>query len=203
MVSSQDTAVAAALTQLGYKLDPLVEVLAVTKGLPADGKLEVARRDRCGSTARRSPAPRTSSTPSTPRRPGSRSPFVVRRGEEGGGRRRDPREGRRGTSRIGITPGSATTSRSTSASTRRQHRRAQRRADVLAGHLRHPHPGLADRRRRHRRHRHHHAGRQGRTDRRHPAEDRRRRGRRREALPRPGRQLRRHRAEWTRTTCAW
>jgi PDZ domain-containing protein len=44
MVGSQDTAVAAALTELGYKLRLQVEVLAVTKGEPADGKLKV--RDR-------------------------------------------------------------------------------------------------------------------------------------------------------------
>ncbi|QNN51784.1 YlbL family protein [Nocardioides mesophilus] len=44
MVSSQDTAVAAALTELGYKLPLRVEVLAVTDGSPADGKLQV--RDR-------------------------------------------------------------------------------------------------------------------------------------------------------------
>ena len=41
MVSSQDTAVAAALTELGEKIDPIVEVLDVTPGLPAEGKLEV------------------------------------------------------------------------------------------------------------------------------------------------------------------
>lgn len=44
MVSSQDTATAAALTELGYKLPLQIEVLAVTKGSPADGKLKV--RDR-------------------------------------------------------------------------------------------------------------------------------------------------------------
>jgi PDZ domain-containing protein len=44
MVGSQDTAVAAALTELGYKLPLQTEVLAVTKGAPADGKLRV--RDR-------------------------------------------------------------------------------------------------------------------------------------------------------------
>lgn len=41
MVSSQDTAIAAALTELGEKVDPIVEVLDVTPGLPAEGKLEV------------------------------------------------------------------------------------------------------------------------------------------------------------------
>jgi PDZ domain-containing protein len=44
MVSSQDTAIAAALTELGYKLPLQIEVLAVTKGSPADGRLET--RDR-------------------------------------------------------------------------------------------------------------------------------------------------------------
>src|SRR6476659_1205032 len=44
MVNSQDTAVAAALTELGYKLPLQVEVLAVSTGSPADGKLEP--RDR-------------------------------------------------------------------------------------------------------------------------------------------------------------
>jgi PDZ domain-containing protein len=41
MVSSQDTAVAAALTELGYKLPVHVEVLGVRKGSAADGKLRV------------------------------------------------------------------------------------------------------------------------------------------------------------------
>jgi Lon-like protease len=44
MVNSQDTAIAAALTELGYHLTKQVEVLAVTKGSPADGKFQV--RDR-------------------------------------------------------------------------------------------------------------------------------------------------------------
>lgn len=44
MVSSQDTAVAAALTEIGEDVTPVVEVLDVTPGLPAEGKLEV--RDR-------------------------------------------------------------------------------------------------------------------------------------------------------------
>jgi Lon-like protease len=41
MVSSQDTAVAAALTELGEKVTPIVEILDVTPGLPAEGKLKV------------------------------------------------------------------------------------------------------------------------------------------------------------------
>jgi PDZ domain-containing protein len=47
MVSSQDTAIAAALSELGYRLPLQIEVLAVTKGSPAAGKLEV--RDRIES----------------------------------------------------------------------------------------------------------------------------------------------------------
>lgn len=44
MVSSQDAAIAVALTQLGYKLTPYVGVQQVTPGMPADGKLEVGDR---------------------------------------------------------------------------------------------------------------------------------------------------------------
>lgn len=40
MVSSQDTAVAVALTELGYKLDKNTEVLGVSPGGPAEGHLE-------------------------------------------------------------------------------------------------------------------------------------------------------------------
>lgn len=39
MVSSQDSAIAAALTELGFKLPIVTEVLAVTDGSPAEGKL--------------------------------------------------------------------------------------------------------------------------------------------------------------------
>jgi PDZ domain-containing protein len=44
MVSSQDTAIAAALHQLGFDLPQTTEVLAVSPGSPAEGKLKV--RDR-------------------------------------------------------------------------------------------------------------------------------------------------------------
>jgi Lon-like protease len=44
MVDSQDTAIAAALTELGYHLTTQVEVLSVTKGSPADGNLRVHDR---------------------------------------------------------------------------------------------------------------------------------------------------------------
>jgi PDZ domain-containing protein len=51
MVTSQDSAVAAALKQLGYHLHPAIEIVSVTPHLPADGKIKV--RDilrRVGST---------------------------------------------------------------------------------------------------------------------------------------------------------
>jgi PDZ domain-containing protein len=41
MVSSQDAAIAVALDELGYDVKPIVEVLNVQKGLPADGKLKL------------------------------------------------------------------------------------------------------------------------------------------------------------------
>ena len=41
MVSSQDSAVATALTELGYDVEPEIEVLHVEKDLPADGLLKV------------------------------------------------------------------------------------------------------------------------------------------------------------------
>jgi PDZ domain-containing protein len=41
MVSSQDSAIAVALTELGYQLKPRVEIQAITPGSPADGSLEV------------------------------------------------------------------------------------------------------------------------------------------------------------------
>jgi Lon-like protease len=41
MVSSQDAAVATALTELGYDVEPVVEVLNVAEDFPADGRLEV------------------------------------------------------------------------------------------------------------------------------------------------------------------
>jgi PDZ domain-containing protein len=41
MVTSQDAAIAAALRELGYDVTPAVEVTAVTKNTPAEGKLQV------------------------------------------------------------------------------------------------------------------------------------------------------------------
>ena len=41
MVTSQDSAAAAALRELGYDVTPVIEVVAVTDGTPAAGKLKV------------------------------------------------------------------------------------------------------------------------------------------------------------------
>jgi PDZ domain-containing protein len=41
MVTSQDAATAVALTELGYDVEPAVEVLLVTEGTPAEGRLRV------------------------------------------------------------------------------------------------------------------------------------------------------------------
>lgn len=41
MVSSQDAAIAVALDELGYDVKPAIEVLSVTDGTPADGRLKV------------------------------------------------------------------------------------------------------------------------------------------------------------------
>lgn len=56
MVSSQDAATAVALRELGYRATPVVEVLDVTEGMPAEGRLKV--RDvitRVGTTDVRTP----------------------------------------------------------------------------------------------------------------------------------------------------
>ena len=52
MVSSQDTAIAVALAELGYDLPLRTEVLGVRGGSPADGKLEATRPTCSRSTAR-------------------------------------------------------------------------------------------------------------------------------------------------------
>ena len=79
MVSSQDTAVAAALTELGEKIDPRVEIVDVTPGLPADGRLEV--RDvllRVGDTDITDTQDVIDAVDQAPE--GEPVPFVVRRG---------------------------------------------------------------------------------------------------------------------------
>ncbi len=103
MVSSQDSAVAAALTELGYDVTPVTEVLNVSEGLPAAGKLEV--RDvllKIGSTTITSADDVVTAVRAAP--VGKPLPFVVRRGEKERTVDVTP-EKIGGQNRIGITPG--------------------------------------------------------------------------------------------------
>lgn len=103
MVSSQDTAIAAALTELGDEVDPIVEVLDVTPGLPAEGKLEV--RDvllEVGGTKITDAQDVIDAVDGAPA--GEPIRFVVRRGDEEVTTDITPEEVD-GDLRIGITPG--------------------------------------------------------------------------------------------------
>jgi Lon-like protease len=81
MVSSQDTAVAVALTELGHDLQTITEVLAVSPGSPAEGKLETrdeivsVNGEEVGEAA--DVARLVRSTPQ-----GGTTTFVVRRGKQ-------------------------------------------------------------------------------------------------------------------------
>ena len=146
MVSSQDAAVATALTELGYDVQPVVEVLNVEDDYPAAGKLRGARRPPARRRHRDRDAPgRRRGRRRGPGRQAARL-HGAPRGRAGGPRRSRPEEFD-GDKRIGITPGPGLhLPLRGQRRHRRRHRRAQRRPDVLAGHLRHPHPGLAHRR---------------------------------------------------------
>ena len=103
MVSSQDSAVATALTELGYDVEPEVEVLYVDKSLPADGKLKV--RDilvSVGGSEITSAQDVVEAVDRTP--PGEPLTFVVRRKGKEVTVDVTPRAVR-GDKRIGITPG--------------------------------------------------------------------------------------------------
>jgi len=103
MLSSQDTAIAAALTELGEKFDPVVEVLSVTPGLPADGNLEV--RDillQVGGIDVTEAQDVVDAVEQA--RAGEPIPFVVRRGDERVSVEVTPRKVD-GDLRVGITPG--------------------------------------------------------------------------------------------------
>ncbi len=143
MVSSQDSAIAVALTELGYKLKPLVEVQGITPGSPADGRLEVrdifleVNGTKVTSSDDVSKAVSDAS-------PGEKVGFLVTSRRHRAPRLRwCPR-----TSRAARGSGSASGRASifpfdVSVNINPRHQRAQRRADVLAGDLRHPHPRLA------------------------------------------------------------
>ena len=157
MVSSQDTAVAAALTELGEEVDPIVEILDVTPGLP--GRRASSRCATCcsGSTARDHRRPGRRRRRRRAAVPGEPIAFVVRRGEEGGDRRGHPRARSTATCASASRPGSGFDF---------PFRVSVNIADNIGGpsaglmmslaDLRHPDARLADRRRRRRRHRHHH-----------------------------------------------
>lgn len=103
MVSSQDTAIAAALTELGEKIDPIVEVLDVTPGLPAEDKLKV--RDvllQVGGIDITEAQDVVDAVEQAT--PGEPIPFVVRRGAKRVSVEVTPREVD-GDLRVGITPG--------------------------------------------------------------------------------------------------
>lgn len=103
MVSSQDAAVAAALTELGYDIKPVIEVLNVADGLPADGRLKV--RDilvRVGDTEISTAQDVVEAVDKAAL--GEPLEFVVRRGGDERTVTVVPREVD-GDKRIGITPG--------------------------------------------------------------------------------------------------
>ena len=107
MVSSQESAVATALVELGYEVDAVVEVLDVAEDLPADGRLEV--RDvlvRIGSTDITDPQDVVDAVDAAP--VDEPLEFVVRRDGEEQTVRVTPREVG-GDKRVGITPGAGYT----------------------------------------------------------------------------------------------
>lgn len=103
MVSSQDAAVATALTELGYDVEPETEVLFVEKDLPAAGKLKV--RDILISVGGVEIASAQDVVKAVDRAPvGKPVTFVVRRKGQEVSVDVTPRE-IKGDKRIGITPG--------------------------------------------------------------------------------------------------
>ena len=154
MVSSQDTAIAAALDELGYKLPLPIEVLAVTRTRPPTASSSPATGPAGQRGIRRS-----SRSPRRSRRPASAS-------------RRPSSYAGSGTRRCAVTPEASPDDPKGAIvgvadrhrlrlpvrrvrPPRRGHRRTQRRPDLRARDLRHPDARRADRRPRHRRHRHH------------------------------------------------
>lgn len=103
MVSSQDAAVAAALTELGYDVEAETKVLHVDKSLPAAGKLKA--RDillSVGETTITEPQDVVTAVDQAP--VGEPLPFEIRRGEQILTVNVTPEEVD-GDKRVGITPG--------------------------------------------------------------------------------------------------
>ena len=193
MVSSQDTAVAAALTKIGYDLPTYAEVTGVTPDSPSEGELEP--RDRIVSLEGRRVTRVQQVFDAVGRaEPGDTLTGEVRRA----GRTRsfevttkaaadDPDR-----AMLGILVGTGYVFPfDVSIGISDSIGGPERRPDLLPRRLRHPDRGLADRGTRRRRHRHHRRRRVGRPHRRDPAEDLRCRGDRRRRLPRAAGQLRR------------
>jgi PDZ domain-containing protein len=103
MASSQDTAIAAALTELGEEIDPIVDIVDITPDMPAEGRLEV--RDvliRVGDTDITEVQDVLDAIERAPR--GEPVPFVVRRGKSKVTVEVTPRMVD-GNYRVGFTPG--------------------------------------------------------------------------------------------------
>ena len=159
MVTSQDTAIAAALTELGYHVRPGVEVArrrrrARRRTASSRSRDMLARgRRHAGSRPTDDVAQgRSAAVPD-----GEPMPLVVERDGKDASRCEVTPVSRRTASRWSASrlAAGATTSRSRCGQHRRRHRRAQRRPDVLPRHLRHPHPGSLTGGHDRRRHRHH------------------------------------------------
>ena len=156
MVSSQDAAIAVGARRARLRREarasrcsawrtarpPTASSRCATSSLAVDGKPVTGRRRR----RRRGPGHARGAAGDLRRTPGRRAAHG--RGDAGGAATASPRSG------IQLGTGYEFPF-DVLGQHRPEHRRAQRRADVLARHLRHPDPGLADRRRGRRRHRHH------------------------------------------------
>ena len=154
MRTSQDSAVVAALTQLGYHLHPRLKIAAVTPGMPADGKIEpgdvLLRVGGTKVTATTDVSKLIAAVPD-----GGSIPVVVKRDGERVKVHVTPVE-KDGNRLVGVTlraalplPGQG------QRQPLRRDRRAERGPDVRPLHLRRAHAGLPDRRQRGGRHRHH------------------------------------------------
>lgn len=104
MLSSKDSAVATALTELGYDVEDVVEVLDVAEGLPADGRLEV--RDVLLEVGGKTISDAQDVVEAVDAAPvGEPLEFVVRRDGEEVTVQVTPRVVDGGDKRVGITPG--------------------------------------------------------------------------------------------------
>ncbi len=104
MVSSQDSAIAVALTELGYELKPLVEVQAITPDSPADGTLEV-RDIFLEVNGQRVATSDDVSTAVGETPPGEKVTFLIRRGDDERRISVVPEEDEEGRPRVGVSLG--------------------------------------------------------------------------------------------------